>query len=88
MPIGQDRPAVDKDGNRLKTTRSVYNVATNQYEDEEVDQKAYGYELARNLALHSIDGMINPDNLAFFALAMFFGDYDWSRGFAMPIEEP
>jgi hypothetical protein len=32
--------------------------------------------------------MINPENAAFFALAMFFGEHDWSRGFAMPLAEP
>lgn len=30
----------------------------------------------------------NTDNFAFFALAMFFGEHDWSIGFAMLLKEP
>ncbi|KAF1951649.1 hypothetical protein CC80DRAFT_597120 [Byssothecium circinans] len=83
-----DAPAVDKKGNPIKITEKVYNYATNQYEDQEVNEKSYGYDLCRNLALNGVLGLNNPDNLAFFALAMFFGEHDWSRGFAMPLKEP
>ncbi|KAL5386671.1 hypothetical protein DPSP01_004035 [Paraphaeosphaeria sporulosa] len=89
LTTNDDQPALDKNGKRLKVTKTVYNHDTNQYEDEEKDEPSYGYELARNLATHGgASGMINPDNIAFFALAMFFNEFDWSRGFAMPFKEP
>ncbi|OAG10894.1 uncharacterized protein CC84DRAFT_1173219 [Paraphaeosphaeria sporulosa] len=84
-----DEKAVDKTGNRIRITINEYNSATNQYEDHEADEKAYGYDLARDLALHNhVNAMVNPENVAFFGLAMFFSEFDWSRGFAMPLKEP
>ncbi|KAF2443709.1 hypothetical protein P171DRAFT_445080 [Karstenula rhodostoma CBS 690.94] len=86
--LNKDQPALDREGNRLKKTGNVYNDDTNQYEDREVDELSYGYELSRNLAVHGgLSGMINPDSISFFALAMFFDEFDWSRGFAMPLKE-
>ncbi|KAJ4347982.1 uncharacterized protein N0V89_009354 [Didymosphaeria variabile] len=83
-----DEAAVDKEGTRIRTTENKYNPATNQYEDQEVNMKAYGYDLSRDLALYGgISAMVNPDNSAFFALAMFFSEYDWSKGFAMPLKD-
>ncbi|KAK7187138.1 hypothetical protein DPSP01_004039 [Paraphaeosphaeria sporulosa] len=84
-----DERAVDKNGKHIKTTRRIFNVETQKYEKQEDEERAYGYALARDLALYGgLSAMINPENSAFFALAMFFSEYDWSRGFAMPLMDP
>ncbi|KAF1965698.1 hypothetical protein BU23DRAFT_574648 [Bimuria novae-zelandiae CBS 107.79] len=83
-----DQPAVDEEGKKLTKAKGVYVAERSQYEEQEAEVESYGYELCRNLAREGVRGMINPDSLAFFALAMFFDEHDWSRGFAMPLKKP
>lgn len=67
----------------------VWNPTTQQREEMEVEEKAYGYERATDLARADPGlAMRNPDNIAFFAQAMYLDKFDWSRGWAMPLKVP
>ncbi|ORY11866.1 hypothetical protein BCR34DRAFT_587555 [Clohesyomyces aquaticus] len=69
-----DNQAVDINGNPMNDGVETAFRAT----------KAYGLVHARNLATHRPDlARKNPDNVAYFAFAMFFDELDWSRGYAM-----
>ncbi|PVH91286.1 hypothetical protein DM02DRAFT_664156 [Periconia macrospinosa] len=70
-----DQDAVDEDGNPIM-------------DRDGKPELTYGWTRCRNLATHDTQlSWGNPDNVALFALAMYFRQWDWSRGYPQPVKK-
>jgi hypothetical protein len=72
---GRDGIAIDRDGKPLLDSNGN-------------SQKVYGWDNVVNLAARQPDDVRNaPDAYAIFGNAMFFDNFDWSSGRAVPVRQ-
>jgi hypothetical protein len=85
--IVDDEKAYDSNGN-LKTKKVArWDPVSKKYEEETVHMLAFQYANCVNLAKHKPNrATLNPDSVAYFAIAMYLKNWDWSFGYAQTLK--